>query len=218
MRKMPVNSLAVKGQLGVLCPLQGCHSFHYRSISHKDEYEIRIAWSNNILSIYINIVSSDNVFWSKTFFVDSNLSVPPASEIIIKRRKHSQRRRPERGRTCDHILTWHSYTTHTHTQTQKHALTQVSLPESIDDASGERFFHYFFTDQISLGVRINCYFLFIHILLSIFSVLSRRFKISSFKAESLNWHGRCRQRKEKKQQIKIEKKFFLWIWTIFTSE
>lgn len=130
MRKMPVNSLAVKGQLGVLCPLQGCHSFHYRSISHKDEYEIRIAWSNNILSIYINIVSSDNVFWSKTFFVDSNLSVPPASEIIIKRRKHSQRRRPERGRTCDHILTWHSYTTHTHTQTQKHALTQVRVCRS----------------------------------------------------------------------------------------
>lgn len=64
------------------------------------------------------------------FFVDSNLSVPPASEIIIKRRKHSQRRRPERGRTCDHILTWHSYTTHTHTQTQKHALTQVRVCQS----------------------------------------------------------------------------------------
>lgn len=58
---------AVKGQLGVLCPLQGCHSFRYRSVSHKDEYEIRIECSNYILSIYINIVCSNNVFWSLIF-------------------------------------------------------------------------------------------------------------------------------------------------------
>lgn len=126
MRKMPVNSLAVKGQLGVLCPLQGCHSFRYRSISQKDEYEIRIVWSNNILNKYINIVSSDNVFWSYIFLLTQT--------CLFHRPLRSSSRegsivRGDDQREEEHVTTsWHD--THTqHIHTHKHKNTHSPKSE-----------------------------------------------------------------------------------------